>query len=165
MVPVVDWLFIGVLLASMVLGAWRGLVFEVLSLVSWAAAFVLAQWLAGDVSQRLPMSGASDLVRYGAGFVLVFVAAVMLGSLLATMVKSLMSAVGLRPIDRALGAIFGSMRGVLLLLLVAVLVGMTPVKSSAIWQESQGAGVAGTVLKGIKPVLPTALEKFLPVSE
>lgn len=158
-----DWIFVGVLLASMLLGAWRGLVFEVLSLVSWMAAFVLAQWLAGDVAQRLPMSGASDVVRYAAGFVLVFVAAVMLGSLLATLVKSLMSAVGLRPVDRVLGAVFGAMRGVLLLLLATVLVGMTPMKASNTWQESVGVGVAAAVLKGLKPVLPADLEKFLPV--
>lgn len=161
--PVLDWIFVGVLLVSMLLGAWRGLVFEVLSLVSWVAAFVLAQWLAGDVAQRLPMSGASDVVRYAAGFVLVFVAAVMLGSLLATLVKSLMSAVGLRPVDRVLGAVFGVMRGVLLLLLATVLVGMTPMKASNTWQESVGVGVAATVLKGLKPVLPADLEKFLPV--
>lgn len=161
--PVLDWIFVGVLLASMLLGAWRGLVFEVLSLVSWMAAFVLAQWLAGDVAQRLPMSGASDVVRYAAGFVLVFVAAVMLGSLLATLVKSLMSAVGLRPVDRVLGAVFGAMRGVLLLLLATVLVGMTPMKASNTWQESVGVGVAAAVLKGLKPVLPADLEKFLPV--
>lgn len=161
--PVLDWIFVGVLLVSMLLGAWRGLVFEVLSLVSWVAAFVLAQWLAGDVAQRLPMSGASDVVRYAAGFVLVFVAAVMLGSLLATLVKSLMSAVGLRPVDRVLGAVFGVMRGVLLLLLATVLVGMTPMKASNTWQESVGVGVAAAVLKGLKPVLPADLEKFLPV--
>lgn len=161
--PVLDWIFVGVLLVSMLLGAWRGLVFEVLSLVSWVAAFVLAQWLAADVAQRLPMSGASDVVRYAAGFVLVFVAAVMLGSLLATLVKSLMSAVGLRPVDRVLGAVFGVMRGVLLLLLATVLVGMTPMKASNTWQESVGVGVAATVLKGLKPVLPADLEKFLPV--
>ena len=161
--PVLDWIFVGVLLVSMLLGAWRGLVFEVLSLVSWVAAFVLAQWLAGDVAQRLPMSGASDVVRYAAGFVLVFVAAVMLGSLLATLIKSLMSAVGLRPVDRVLGAVFGAMRGVLLLLLATVLVGMTPMKASNTWQESVGVGVAAAVLKGLKPVLPADLEKFLPV--
>ena len=161
--PALDWVFIGVLLASMLLGAWRGLVFEVLSLVSWVAAFVLAQWLAGDVAQRLPMSGASDVVRYAAGFVLVFVAAVMLGSLLATLVKSLMSAVGLRPVDRVLGAVFGSMRGVLLLLLATVLVGMTPMKNTTVWQASAGVGVAEVVLKALRPLLPLDLGKFLPV--
>lgn len=157
-----DWIFGVVLLASILLGAWRGLVFEVLSLISWVAAFGLAQWLALDAAQYLPLSGSSDMVRYAAGFVLVFVAAVMLGSLVAVVVKKLMSAVGLRPVDRVLGAVFGSIRGVLLLLLATVVVGMTPMKSSAAWQESAGAAAASVVLKGLKPVLPSDLEKFLP---
>lgn len=160
--PALDWVFVGVLLASMLLGAWRGLVFEVLSLVSWVAAFVLAQWLAGDVAQRLPMGGASDLLRYAAGFMVVFVVAVMVGGLIAALLKKLMSAVGLRPVDRALGAVFGTIRGTLLLLVATVLVGTTPVKSSVAWQESVGVGIAGTVLKGLRPVLPPELGKFFP---
>ena len=161
--PVLDWIFVGVLLASMLLGAWRGLVFEVLSLVSWVVALVLAQWLAADVGLRLPMSGASELVRYAAGFVVVFIATVMLGSLIATLLKKLMNAVGLRPVDRVLGAMFGVIRGTLLLLLATLLVSMTPMKSSATWQESLGVRVASVVLKTLKPVLPSDLEKYLPV--
>ena len=37
-VVAMDWVFIGVLLVSMLVGAWRGLVFEVISVVSWIAA-------------------------------------------------------------------------------------------------------------------------------
>ena len=72
--PVVDWIFGAVLLASLVLGAWRGLVYEVLSVLSWGAAFVLAQWFAPDVGAQLPMTGATEIIRYAAGFVLVFIA-------------------------------------------------------------------------------------------
>ena len=43
--PVLDWVLLAVLLVSLLLGLWRGLVYEVLSVVSWIAAFVLAQWL------------------------------------------------------------------------------------------------------------------------
>ncbi len=157
-----DWVFAAVLLTSLILGAWRGLVFEVLSLVSWIVAFVLAQWLALEVANRLPMAGASELVRYAAGFVLVFIACIMVGGLLATVIKKLLASVGLRPADRALGAAFGVIRGVLLLLLVTVVVGMTPMKTSAVWQESVGVGVALVVLKGIQPALPRDLDRFLP---
>lgn len=160
--PALDWIFAIVLLASMLLGAWRGLVFEVLSLLSWVAAFVLAQWLAQDASAYLPMGGASDTIRYAAGFILVFLAVVLLGSLMAVVIKKLTVAVGLRPLDRALGAAFGSIRGVFLLLVATVVVGMTPMKSSLVWQESVGAEVAVAVLKGLKPALPIELEKFLP---
>ena len=152
-----------VMLASMLLGAWRGLVYEVLSLIGWLAAFVLARWLASDVAQHLPMRGASEVLRYAAGFLLVFVATVMVSGLLATVLKKLLATVGLRPVDRALGAVFGASRGVLLLLLATLLAGMTPLKGSSTWNESLGVGLAESVLKGIKPALPSELDRFLPV--
>lgn len=160
--PALDWIFATVLLLSMLLGAWRGLVFEVLSLFSWVAAFVLAQWFALDAASYLPMGGGSDAMRYAAGFAVVFFVVVLLGSLVAVIVKKLTVAVGLRPLDRALGAVFGSVRGVLLLLLATVVVGMTPMKTSPAWQASVGAGVAVAVLKGLRPALPSDMEKFLP---
>jgi len=158
-----DWIFATVLLLSVLLGGWRGLVFEVLSLLSWVAAFVLAQWLALDVAHYLPMGGSSDMMRYGAGFLLVFIAVAMLGGLLAALLKKLMAKVGLRPVDRVLGATFGALRGVLLLLLATVLAAMTPFKSSPAWQESRGVTMSLSVMQGLKPALPGELVKYLPV--
>lgn len=157
-----DWIFATVLLLSVLLGAWRGLVFEVLSVLSWIAAFVLAQWLALDVANYLPMGGSSQMVRYGAGFLLVFIATVLLGGLLAALLKKLMSSVGLRPVDRVLGAGFGALRGVLLLLLATVLAAMTPFKSSPAWHESIGVAMSLSVMQNIKPALPSELVKYLP---
>ena len=145
---VLDWVFVAVLLASLVLGAWRGLVYEVLSLMSWIAAFVLAQWLAPDVASRLPMGSASEPVRYAAGFVVVLVAAAFAGGLIAWALKKLIEAIGLRP--------------VVLLLAAAVVVNMTPLKGGVWWQESAGAGVLTVALKGMKPVLPEEFGQYLP---
>ncbi|MFZ9322561.1 MAG: CvpA family protein [Hylemonella sp.] len=160
--PALDWIFLAVLLASLLLGAWRGLVYEVLSLLSWVAAFVLAQWLAPSVASRLPMSGASEMIRYAAGFVLVFIAVVMVVSLLAWLMKKLMSSVGLRPADRALGAMFGMVRGLVIVLAVTVVMEMTPLKSEAWWRESEGANVSVVVLQTLRPVLPGEFGKYLP---
>jgi len=160
--PVLDWIFLLVLLASLALGAWRGLVFEVLSVLSWIAAFVLAQWLAPDAAQWLPVSGMAPAIRYAAGFVAVFIAVVFAGGLLAWLIKKLVEAAGLRPADRALGAAFGLVRGVVLLLAAAVVMEMTPLKSSEWWRESGGAGVSASALRGLKPVLPEEFGVYLP---
>lgn len=160
--PVLDWIFLAVLLLSMLLGAWRGLVFELLSLLSWMAAFVLAQWLGPDVAQMLPLAGAAEVIRYVAGFLVVFVATVFAGGLIAWLIKQLVQAVGLRPADRALGAVFGLVRGVILLLAATVVMEMTPLKSSEWWQQSRGAEVSSAALKGLKPVLPEEFGKYLP---
>lgn len=158
---VLDWVFGAVLLVSLLVGAWRGLVFEVLSLITWVAAFILAQWFAPDVAQMLPMSGAGEAVRYAAGFVLTFVAAVFAGGLVAVLVKKLISAAGLAPADRMLGAVFGLVRGVVVLLALTVVVAMTPLKKSLWWTESIGSGVLSAAIKGLKPVLPQEFGKYL----
>ncbi len=156
-----DWIFLGVLLTSLLVGAWRGLVYEVLSLLSWLVAFVLAQWLASDVEPHLPLGNASEPVRYAAGFVLVFVGALFALGLVAALVKKVIEAVGLRPVDRILGALFGVLRGAVLLLAAAVVVGMTPFKSAAWWRESGGAQALMTTLRAIKPVLPEEFGNYL----
>ncbi len=161
MVAIADWVFLGVLVASLAIGAWRGLVYEVLSVLGWALSFYLAQWFAPDVATRLPLQGASEPVRYAAAFVLIFIAAVFLAGLLAVLVKKLVDAIGLRPMDRTLGAAFGVVRGLILLLAVAVVINMTALKTSGWWQESKGAGVLTAALKGLKPVLPEQFAKYL----
>lgn len=160
--PTLDWIFLAVLLVSLVVGAWRGLVYEVLSVCTWIAAFVVAQWFAPQAAQWLPMTGSAEAMRYAAGFVLVFIAAVFAGSLIAFLIKKLVAAVGLRPADRLLGAAFGLVRGTVLLLAVTVVVGMTPLHTAQWWQEAAGPRVATVVLSGLKPVLPQEFGKYLP---
>jgi len=160
--PTLDLIFGAVLLISLLLGAWRGLVYEVLSVLSWIAAFILAQWLAPGLAHKLPLTGGGEALHYAIGFALVFVLAVFAGGLLAKLVKMLFSAIGLQPVDRVLGAAFGLVRGIVLLLTATIVISMTPLQTSAWWQESVGAGITLTALKGLKPVLPEEFGKYLP---
>ncbi len=156
-----DWIVLAVLLLSMLLGAWRGLVHEVLALAGWVAAFVLAQMLAATAGQLLPMQGAGAGVRYAAGFAAVFICTIIACSVLTWMMKRMIESVGLRPIDRTLGAAFGVLRGLLILLAVASVVLMTPLKRGDWWQQSASAGLLSSVLKGIKPVLPAEFGQYI----
>lgn len=159
-----DWIFVAVLLASLLVGAWRGLVVEVMSLVAWIAAFILAQMFAPDAASLLPMDQASEPARYAAGFVLVFVATLFAGALIGFVLSKLLSAVGLGAINRLLGSLFGLLRGGVLILAATVVVGMTPFKTSPVWQASIGAQWATAALGMLKPVLPQAFAKYLPTT-
>jgi len=160
-VTAVDWILLGVLVFSMLLGAWRGLVYEVLSVLGWVVSFFVAQWFAPDLAARLPVQSAADPVRYAAAFVLIFIASVFAAGLLAFLLKKLVAAVGLAPVDRVLGAAFGVLRGVVLLLAATVVIDMTALKTSEWWRESKGAPVLAATLKAIKPVLPEQFAKYL----
>jgi membrane protein required for colicin V production len=160
-ISTVDWVLLAVLVLSLLVGLWRGLVFEVLSVLGWVAAFFLAQWFAPDVAALLPMSSASQSIRYAAAFVLTFIVAVFVAGLLASIVRKMVAAVGLRPVDRLLGGVFGLVRGLVLLLAVAVAISMTPLQGSLWWKESTGAPVLSAALKGLKPALPEQFSRFL----
>jgi membrane protein required for colicin V production len=158
----VDWTLIGILALSFLIGVWRGLVYEVLSVFVWIAAFVLAQWYAPDVAAKLPMAGTAQSLRYAAGFVLVFIGTAFVAGLIVQLIKKMVAAVGLRPVDRTLGAIFGLLRGAILLLAIAVVMNMTALRSQADWQASQGATMLTGLLVKLKPLLPQEFGKYLP---
>jgi len=82
-----DWILLAVLAASLLLGVWRGLVYEVLSVIGWIAAFLLAQWFAPDVAEKLPMQSSSETLKFAAAFVLVFVVSVFAAGLISTLMK------------------------------------------------------------------------------
>lgn len=158
----VDWTLIGILGLSLLIGVWRGLVYEVLSVFVWIAAFVLAQWYAPEVAAKLPMTGSAQSLRYAAAFVLVFVGTAFVTGLFTQLIKKLVAAVGLRPVDRTLGAIFGLLRGAILLLAIAIVMNMTALRSQADWQASQGATMLTGLLMKFKPFLPQEFGKYLP---
>jgi membrane protein required for colicin V production len=158
-----DGVFGGILLLSLVVGAWRGLIHELMSLAGWIAAFVTAQWLAEDVALWLPVwRDAAEQVRYALSFVLVFVATVFAASLVSWLLRKVVDVAGLRPADRSLGAIFGLLRGVVVLMVLAVVVHLVGMHKASWWQESFMTPVLDVLLAGIKPLLPQALQAYLP---
>lgn len=156
-----DWIILAVLLLSMGIGAWRGLVYEVLSVLGWFVAFIVAQLYAASIGSMLPMSGATDALRYAAGFVVTFIASAFAAGLLAWLAKKLIETVGLRPVDRTLGAFFGMIRGVVILLAATTAVLMTPLKEGDWWKQSGGASILSAALRAVKPILPAEVGQYI----
>jgi hypothetical protein len=98
-----DWLAIALIGLSALYGVTRGLVFEVISLLGWGAAFWCAQAFATGVAAWLPIGEAEAAWRYPLAFVLVFVGVAFGVGLAASLMRRLVSAAGLSPVDRTLG--------------------------------------------------------------
>ena len=134
-----DWIFLALLAASLLLGFWRGLLYEVISLAGWVAAYFVARWGAEIVGDWLPMKEAAAGLRYWAGFALLFIATAFAGGMLAWLTRRGVKALGMRPVDRTFGALFGLARGVALLLAATALIHLTPVREEPWWTASPGA--------------------------
>jgi len=153
----VDLALLTVLGLSVLVGLWRGLVFEVVSLLGWLVAFVIANSFGAQLAPWLPLGGPDSPLRVWAGYVLVFVLVLVACTLLARMLRALISATPLSLVDRLLGGAFGVARGTLVLVIVATLVTLSPFSHSSSWQNSHGALWLGQALEGLKPMLPQSL--------
>ena len=158
----VDAVMLGLLLLSVIIGLVRGFVFELLSLVGWVAAYFAAQWFAPMLAPYLPVGAPGSALNHGAAFAGAFIAALIVWGLAARLVRLLVRATPLSLIDRFLGAGFGLARGVVVLLALATVVGLTPLNKSQAWQRSQAAAGLNSVLQGLKPVLPSDVSRHLP---
>lgn len=158
----VDLMLIAALVFSMVLGAWRGFLYEVLLIAGWVAAFWAAQAFAADAARHLPMGGASETLKFAAGFVVVFVVSAFVAGVLAWAIRKVAEKAGLRPVDRVLGSLFGLLRALVLLVAAAMLVGLTPLAQHDEWTSSAGAQALSMVARDAKAWLPDDLKKVLP---
>lgn len=147
---------------SVVVGAWRGLVTEMLSLAGWGVSYFSAQWFGADMGAVLPVGEAGQRLNVLAGMIVVFVLAWLGWALLSWALTQVVRASPLSAPDRVLGAGFGFMRGVVVALAVVTLLGMTPVAKWPSWQASRGVAWMQVILKGLRPVLPDQVRQYLP---
>ena len=158
----VDACLLGVLVLSILVGAIRGLVFEVLSLTGWLVAYFVALWAMPELAPHLPIGTAGSPLNLAAAFASAFLLTLIVWSLLSRLVRSLIHATPLRPVDRLLGTGFGALRGGLVLLVLAALVGLTPAVRSSAWQASIGARWLDAGLQEVKSLVPSDVARFLP---
>lgn len=158
-----DWVLLAVMALSLVVGLVRGFVFESLSLAGWVVAWFAAQWAAPLLAPSLPVGVPGGAFNHGVAFALAFLGALIVWALLARLLRMLIHATPLSIIDRLLGAGFGVLRGLVILLAVASVVALTPAAQSPAWRGSQGAQVLMKTLLVLKPLLPESAARFLPV--
>jgi membrane protein required for colicin V production len=156
-----DYAVLGVFAVSLVLGAWRGLVREVVSILGWVIAFLAANLLAGPVGPAMPQAIPTPELRVAAAYVAIFIASLILTSLVGLLLSKVIKAVGLGGVDRLLGAAFGAARGLLILLAAGLLAGLTGAPTQAWWRDSLSGPLLVQAAGMLKPLLPQTLAERL----
>ena len=131
----VDAAILVVTTISCLFGLWRGLIKEVLSLVTWIAALLVARVYSETLSEFMVNVIDSSSARYVAAFALIFVVVMMLGTLLNHMLSKLLTITGLKLVDRLLGGVFGVARGVIIVLVI-LFISSVFVSETEQWQQS-----------------------------
>jgi membrane protein required for colicin V production len=151
----IDYIILGIFLLSALSGLMRGGVREIISLLTWIAAFFIASLFAAplathfsnsDKVQSLVSSASSSVVEatsthaslfaLGVSFVLLFLATLLVGAIIGYVANSAVESGGISIINRLIGVLCGLGRGFLVNLVLIFVVQLTPVAKQPIWTDS-----------------------------
>lgn len=118
---VIDLIIIGIIALSALIGVFRGLVKEALSLASWFAAIMAGTLFSAQLAGWMENLINNDSIRRIAAFAILFISVIFAGTLLSNLVSKMTDAVGLKGADRALGVLFGILRGIIIVLVLILL--------------------------------------------
>ena len=142
----------------------RGVVRELLAIATWIAAIIAAFVFGDPLAAILPGIGASPAVRYVVAFVLIFVGVLVLGAIVAQVLSKTVRAIGLGFVDRFLGAAFGLARGVLMVVILVLVAGLTTLPRQEWWQNATLRAPLEAAALSLRPWLPVAWAERLDYS-
>jgi len=124
-VNVADWVIVAIVMISTLISIKRGFAREALSLVSWVAALIVAmiffERLAALLQPHVEMPGLRLIIAFS----VLFIGTLIIGAGVNFLIGELVDLTGLTGTDRALGTVFGMVRGAILVLTLLIM--MQPV--------------------------------------
>ena len=151
-----DYAVFAIVGLSVLLAVLRGVVREIAALAGWAAALILSGLFAQQLAQWLP-AALSPMLRAVIAYLVIFLGVLLLSGLVGVLLAKLFRAAGLGFTDRAVGALFGLVRGALIVFVAVMLAGLTSLPREPFWREAALSGPIETAVLAARPALPKDL--------
>jgi membrane protein required for colicin V production len=134
----------------------RGIIREVIALATWIVGFIAAIAYAGDLAGMFGWLNIAPVAKQALAFGLILLAVMVVGAIVARLLAGVIRAIGLGFVDRMLGAIFGVARGLLAVVVFALIAGVTTLPKQDWWQNSALGQPLAQAALSLKPYLPRA---------
>lgn len=158
---VFDYAVLIIIGLSVFLGIMRGLVREVLGLVGWIVAFFVAKAYSSELVPMMPADIPTDGLKILAAFLVLFLATLLVTSLLAIALSAIFKKVGLGWFDRLLGIFFGLARGIVIVCIIVFMAGLTNIPKDSRWRDAMFSAPIEALVLSILPWLPESFAKHV----
>lgn len=156
-----DYAVLAIIGLSVLLSMMRGFVREILALAGWIAACFVAKIYTLQLAQLLPPSIPTESLRLLAAFLMLFLAALLVCTLLAIALSHIFKKMGLSWLDRCLGGVFGLVRGIVIVTVLVFLAGLTTVPKDARWPNAMFSAPLEAIVLSLLPWLPRDIAKHV----
>lgn len=148
-----DYVLIGIVAVSAIVGLVRGLVREAISLATWVAALWLAWHYGPQLEPRLGGLLESPAVRPWAARAIIFVSVLVAGSLVAWLVGYFTRVSLVMSVDRMCGFLFGLLRGAVVVGALVILGQALEIDRDAWWQRAKLRVFAEGTASGLRTLV------------
>src|SRR3990167_3864598 len=152
-----DYIILGILFISIIVGLIRGFLREAISLATWFFAFIAALKFSPWVAELLHSAISHTMTRYAVSGLLIFIAVLIIGAIVSKLVHLLVSATGFGFLDRLLGFVFGAARGILCGTMMLLLIGASSYQNADWVKQSELAPHFQPIVAYFVPLLPKDL--------
>ena len=151
-----DYAVIAIIGLSVLLAVFRGVVRGNSGAGGVGGGLILSGLFAQELAQWLPAS-LSQMLRAVIAYLVIFLGVLLLSGVTGLLLARLFHAAGLGFTDRAVGALFGLVRGAVIVFVGVMFAGLTSLPKEPFWREAALSGPVETVVLAAKPVLPKDL--------
>jgi membrane protein required for colicin V production len=157
---IADLIILGIIVISVIISLMRGFVKEALSLMGWLVALWVAMTFSSGMAELFGSSIKDPTLRLLAAFVSLFILSLIVGSMINFFASQFVQKVGLTGIDRTMGGVFGFLRGVLLVTIIVMLLGLTTLPKEKWWDESFFMFRFEAIATWLKDLLPSDIARY-----
>lgn len=157
----VDYSILAIIAISVLISLWRGFTKEALSLAGW----VIAAWVALTFADKLQVLLEPHIkvpsLRLMVAFAILFIATLFIAAFINYLAVQVIKKTGLSGTDRMIGIFFGVARGCVVVAVLVLVGGMTPVPQDPWWHESQLMHYFQDMAIWLRQFLPAEIAKSI----
>lgn len=154
-----DYIVLIIIGLSVILSVMRGVVREVLAIVGLVAAFYVGVTYTNQLLPMMPVDIPNDALRVLAAFLVLFLATLLLATLLGIALSAIFKKAGLGWLNRFLGALFGVARGLLIVCVIVFLAGLTDIPKDPRWRNAMFSAPIEALVANLLPWVPESIRK------
>ncbi|RDH84842.1 MAG: colicin V production CvpA [endosymbiont of Galathealinum brachiosum] len=156
----VDFGIVTIIAVLLVLGLVWGFVKIAIALGTWLAASTISFSFAPNLAASMLTSIDSPPMRLAAAMGILFVLTIMVGAVVSFLVRQFVSKTGLSGLDRVLGLVIGGSLGLLIVIALVFIAGLTNAPSYDWWQSSLLIERFETLAMSLQAYLPDDVAKY-----
>lgn len=157
---VADFIVLGIVFISIIISLMRGFIKEALSLTGWLASLWIAMSFSSGMAELFGSSISDPTLRLLAAFVSLFIMSLVVAAVINFFASQFVQRAGLSGIDRTIGVVFGFLRGILLVTIIVMLLGLTALPKESWWDDSFFLFRFEVLASWLKDLLPDDIARY-----